>query len=601
MRLRTAAVTLPVLALALACDSSKPTEAKPGEDSKPQAAAAEGGGGAKGPADEAAGKPVTPEDPDEAPAQAPAVDFSPKVAQFATAEITADISALPPSEKKTLEKLIDAAKQLDPVFDRQAWSGNPDLEEELRKAKEAGDDGGKYAYFRIMRGPWDRQADFEPFATDKKRPDGGGYYPDDLTAEEFDKWIADNPGDKEAFESLTTVIERKDGKLVARAYSDVYAKWLVPASKLLLEASETTEDPTLQKFLKSRAKSFLSDDYYESDKDWMDLNSQVEITIGPYETYEDHLKNLKASFEAFITISDPKASEELAKYKKYLPEMEQHLPVPNDVKTERGRESPIRVVDLVYTAGDARKSVQTIAFNLPNDERVRAEKGAKKVLLRNLIRTKFDKIMKPIGEQVLAKDLHPLLSGDAFFNQVLFHELSHSLGPAYVKGAKGEEALEIRVALGPAYSALEECKADVMGVYNILFMIEKGELEKDFRDKVLASYFAGLFRSVRFGVNEAHGRGAAVQINWFLADSAATYDKASKTFTIDFDKLIASIEGLTKNLVMLQHEGDKAAVEKFLDKLGIMSSPMKDALTKLEGIPVDIRPVYPVAGESAPR
>lgn len=523
-----------------------------------------------------------------------------RIDQFAVAELGVDTSALPESERKVLLTLIEAAKSLDPLYDRQAWAGNPALEAELALATDPLGQA-KYAYFRIMRGPWDRQQHREPFAVDQPWPKGAGFYPEDLTAEAFKAWVAEHPADAAAFESLLTVIEKTNDGLVARPYHEVYREWLDPAAAKLREAAELTDNASLAKFLRSRADAFGSDDYYQSDKDWMDLDSRVEITIGPYETYEDDLMGLKASFEAFVTVSDPSASEALGKYKAYLPKMEQHLPVDDAVKTERGAESPIRVVDLVFTSGDARKSVQTIAFNLPNDERVRKEKGAKKVLLRNLIETKFERIMKPIGEKVLEPSLHDRLSGDAFFNQVLFHELSHSLGPAFVGGQTGKDAVEVRIALGPIYTALEECKADTMGAYNILFMIEQGELPADLREKLLVSYFAGLFRSVRFGVAEAHGQGAAIQINRYLEGGGARFDAAKGTFTIDFAKLEQNIGTLVHDLVMVQHEGDAAKAEAFLAKYGVMSKEMEIALSGLKGIPVDIRPVFPVAGETGPR
>ncbi|MCR9163799.1 MAG: dipeptidyl-peptidase 3 family protein [Nannocystaceae bacterium] len=527
----------------------------------------------------------------------PAASMQAKVDQFAVAELTADISSLPQSERDALEALIEASKHLDPIFDRQAWAGNPDLEQQLADAT---DDEGKarYAYFRMMRGPWDRQNDHEPFAIDKPHPKGAGFYPEGMTAEDFEAWLTAHPGDREAFEGLFTVIEREGESYVAVPYSKAYAKWLEPAAKDLERAATLTKNKSLKRFLKLRAKGFRTDDYYASDKAWMDLDSRVEITIGPYETYEDKLMNYKASFESFVTVSDPKASKALAKYKKYLPKMEQNLPVDDSVKTKRGAQSPIRVVDLVFTSGDARTSVQTIAFNLPNDERVRKEKGAKKVLLRNLIETKFDAIMKPIGERVLAPKHHASLSGDAFFHQVLFHELSHSLGPAFTQ--KDGRKVEVRVAIGPAYSAIEECKADVMGAYNILYMIDQGELPADFREKLLVSYFGGLFRSVRFGVAEAHGRGAAVQINRFLEEGSVTVGPKGR-FQIGFAKLEQSISDLVRDLVMLQHNGDRAAVEAFLDQYGVLSDPMANALGRLDGIPVDIRPVYPLAGETGPR
>lgn len=520
-----------------------------------------------------------------------------KVEQFAVAELTADISDLPESEKAALTELIEASKLLDPIYDRQVWAGNPDLEQQLAGATDP-EGKARHAYFRIMRGPWDRQNDHEPFAINKPHPPGAGFYPEDMTAEAFEGWLTAHPDDRKAFESLFTVIRREGETLKAVPYSKAYAKWLMPAADGLEEAAKLTKNKSLSKFLKLRAKAFRTDDYYASDKAWMDLDSRVEITIGPYETYEDKLMNYKASFESFVTVSDPKASKALAKYKKYLPKMEKNLPVDDSVKTKRGAQSPIRVVDLVFTAGDSRTSVQTIAFNLPNDERVRKEKGAKKVLLRNLIETKFDEIMKPIGERVLAPKHHAALSGDAFFHQVLFHELSHSLGPAFTQ--KDGRKVEVRVAIGPAYSALEECKADVMGAYNILYMIDEGELPADFREKLLVSYFGGLFRSVRFGVAEAHGRGAAVQINRFIEDGSVRVGPKGR-FQIDFEKLEKSISDLVHDLVMLQHEGDRAAAEAFLDKYGVESEPMKNALATLDGIPVDIRPVYPLAGETAPR
>lgn len=515
-----------------------------------------------------------------------------KVAQFARAELSADISKLPDSEKRVLSLIIEASKLLDPVFDRQAFAKNPELEKKLADDKSRLGKA-KLAYFHIMRGPWDRQDHHKAFAIDIEHPKGAGFYPTDLGADDFKAYVKANPDQKEALEGLFTVVERDGDKLKAIKYSEKYGEWLKPAAGMLKEASKTTQNETLKKFLSSRADAFLSDDYYESDKDWMDLESLVEVTIGPYETYEDKLLGLKASFESFVTVTDPDASKKLAKYKSLLPKMEAHLPVPPEVRTKRGAESPIRVVDLVYSSGDARKSVQTIAFNLPNDERVRKEKGAKKVLLRNSIEKKFDLILRPIAKQIMDPSQLEHLSAEAFFNQVLFHELSHSLGPAFTK-VDGKK-VEVRMALESSYSPIEECKADVMGAYNILYMIELGEMPKEFEAKLLHSYFAGLFRSVRFGVAEAHGKGAAVQINRFLEDGGATFDAKTEKFTVHPEKLKAAMTKLVKDLVMLQHNGDKAAADALLGKYGVESPPMKTVLKKLGDVPVDLKPVYPLS------
>jgi len=561
----------------------------------PDVSVREGQGGAS------EAKPAPPPSPVKAPKPPSEAEvLRAKIDRFVVTELTADVSGLPPSERAALDKLIEAARLMDPIFDRQVWAGYPALQAELEKDKS---ELGliKLEYFRLMRGPWDRQDHYAPFATALPHPPGAGFYPEDLGADAFKQYVADHPEQRAALESLTTVVARAGDKLEARPYSAEYAEWLGPAAAALEEAAALTRNKSLAKFLRSRAKAFRTDDYYQSDKDWMDLDSVVEITIGPYETYEDELLGLKAAFEAFVTVSDPKASADLAKYKKYLPAMEQHLPIPDEVKTRRGSESPIRVVDLVFSSGDARKSVQTIAFNLPNDERVRAEKGAKKVLLRNLIEAKFDRIMQPIGAAVLHERHVPSLASEAFFLQVLFHELSHSLGPAFVGGEKSAEKVDVRVALGASYSPLEEAKADVMGAHNVLFMIEKGELPAALKDKVLLSYFAGLFRSARFGVAEAHGRGAALQLNRFIAAGAAIPDSSTGKFSVDLEKLEAAIAELVRDICMIQHAGDKAAADALLDEHGKITPTLQYSLDQLGEIPVDIKPLYPLAGEIVPK
>ena len=533
-----------------------------------------------------------------APSAIPPPDDGPlkaKIAQFVPSVLTADVSSLPDSEKLALDKIIAAARLMDPVFDRQAWAGNPVARAAL--AQDTSDHGKVVlSYFDLMRGPWDRQDHFKPFATDRERPPGAGFYPEDLTADAFKAYVAAHPEQKDSLEGLTTVVARDGDRLKAVPYGQAYAEWLKPAAALLVQAAGLTQNKSLKTFLMSRAAAFASDEYRQSDKDWMDLDARVEPTIGPYETYEDDLLGLKASFEAFVTVSDPAASAKLARYKKLLADMETNLPIPAGAHGKRGGDSPIRVVDLVYSSGDARKSVQTIAFNLPNDEVVRKDKGAKKVLLRNLIETKFDRIMRPLGEKILDPSQVPLLSAESFFDETLFHELSHSLGPAFVKGTH----TEVRVALESSASAIEECKADVAGAYNILYLVKRGEMPKDLHDKLLVSYFAGLFRSIRFGVAEAHGQAAAIQINRFLEDGGARFDPATKKLTVDLPKLEASIGKLVRDLCVLQWNGDKPGVAALLAKYGVMSDAMGAVMTGLDAIPVDVDPVYPLAGEKAP-
>ena len=522
-----------------------------------------------------------------------------RVAAFAPVVLSADLGALPASERAALDKLILAARHLDPIFDVQAFAGNPELRRQL--AADVSSAGkAKLTLFDIMRGPWDRQRDREPFAIDRPHPPGAGFYPEDLSADEFRTWLKEHPKDQAAFESLTTVIRRQGAELVAIPYSEAYGEHLKQAAAALREAASLTKNRSLRTFLRSRAKALLSDDYYQSDKDWMDLDAAIEVTIGPYETYEDELLGLKGAFEAFVTISDEAASVKLERFKARLADMEQHLPIADKLKGSRGLESPIRVVDLVFTSGEARTSVQTIAFNLPNDERVRAEKGAKKVLLRNLISAKFDSIMRPIGERALARDHRVDLNADAFFHQVLFHELSHSLGPAYVtrKAADGSsEKVELRVALGPAYSPLEEAKADVMGVYNLLYMIDEGEIGAKLRRPVLISYVAGLLRSLRFGTAEAHGKGAAAQLLYFAEAKAITLDVETARLRVDTSKLEESVTALTREIVNIQALGSQGRAEAWLGRFETLPGELQGIIDGLADLPIDVRPIYPLAGE----
>lgn len=568
--------------LLAACNSKSATPPAPAPSAAPSASAS----AAPTPSASASAAPATKDAGTER-------DLGLKVQQFVPAPLRADLAKLPPEEKRAMDKIIEAARLMDPIYDRQVYADNPALRAKL--ARDTSEHGKQVqAYFDIMRGPWDRQDEWKPFGIEKPHPKGAGFYPEDLTAEAFKAYVAAHPSEKEALSSLTTVVHKEGDKLTAEPYSKAYAEWLKPAAKLLGEAAAETKNRSLAKFLKARAAAFLNDQYRQSDKDWMDLDSRVEATIGPYETYEDDLLGQKAAFEAYVTVSDPAESQKLDRYKSLLPDMEQNLPIPAGAHGKRGVDSPIHVVDVIFTSGEARGSVQTIAFNLPNDEVVRKEKGAKKVLLRNLIVTKFDKIMRPLAAGVLDASQLSLLSGDAFFDETLFHELSHSLGPAFVRGTKDKE---VRVALESSYSAIEECKADAMGAFNVLYLIQRGDLPKTLHDPLLVSYFAGLFRSVRFGAAEAHGKGAAVQINRYLKEGAAVPDATTKHLTVDLPKLEASIGKLVHDLAVIQWEGDKDAADGLLKEYGGVSEPMKVLLDGLGSIPVDVKPVYPLAGE----
>jgi hypothetical protein len=322
----------------------------------------------------------------------------------------------------------------------------------------------------------------------------------------------------------------------------------------------------------------------------MDLDAPVEVTIGPYETYEDELFGYKAAFEAFVTVNLPKESAALDRYKERLPWLERNLPIPDEHKNlNRGKESPIRVVDTVYSSGETRAGVQTIAFNLPNDERVREAKGSKKVLLQNTMRAKYDRILMPIAERVLDPAQVKDVSFEAYFNEVLHHELSHGLGPGTIT-VNGRKT-EVRLELKDLFATLEEAKADVMGVYNILALIEQGEMPASLRQSLEPTYVAGLFRSARFGVDEAHGQGVVAQFNYLLEKGALRIDANGKVHAVS-EKFPGGIRDLLHDMLMLQANGDYEATKRFLDTYGKATQPIRDAIGRLGDVPVDIRPLY---------
>ena len=517
-------------------------------------------------------------------------DIEKRVAQFAPTPFQVDLSALSPSDRKVLDTLSAAARLMDEIFLRQMWTGNPALRKEIATWK------GPHAaaarqYFDINFGPWDRLAENAPFLGDKPHLPGGGFYPEDMTKEEFEGWLKQHPEDKERFESSFTVIRRKDHKLTAVPYSQEYAEWLKPAAQLLREAAKETQNASLRKFLETRADAFLNDDYYQSDVAWMDLDAPIEITIGPYETYEDELLGYKASYEVFVTVNLPKESAALALYKERLPWLERNLPIPDEDKNlNRGTESPIRVVDVYFEGAEARAGIQTLAYNLPNDERVREAKGSKKVLLHNTMRAKYDQILVPISKQVIAPDQQNAVSFDAYFNETLHHELSHGLGPGSitVNGRKTEARLELK----ELYSTLEEAKADVMGIYNVLALIEKGDMPAALRKSLEPTYVAGLFRAARFGVDEAHGQGVVAQFN-YLTEKGALQVDASAHYRAISEKFPGAIRDLLHDMLMLQAKGDYAGTKAFLDKYGKATPQLREALKRLTAVPVDIKPIYP--------
>ena len=524
-----------------------------------------------------------------------------KIARFTPTEISADITKLSPGDAKALNKIIEAAQLMDPIFLHQVWSGNAEM---LQKLKMDSSIAGQELlhYFQINMGPWSLLDNNAPFVNEApgEKPTGANYYPEGMTKEKFNTWIKGiNEKEREKAAGFFTVIRRTaEGKMESNPYSKEYREWLEPAAKLLYEAAQSTENSTLKKYLTSRADAFVSNDYYASDVAWMELDAPIDVTIGPYETYMDELFNYKAAFEAFVTLRDDAESAKLDKFSGYLQDIENNLPFDAKYRNPKlAALSPIRVVDVIYAAGEGNRGVQTAAFNLPNDDRVIREKGSKRVMLKNMQEAKFNKILVPISRLVLTPSQQNYVSFDAFFTHILAHELMHGLGPHNIMVDRKET--NVRQELKELYSAIEEAKADMTGLFALQFLIDKGLLDKKMEKEMYTTYLASMFRSVRFGVNEAHGKGVAIQFNYLTDEGSIKIDKADGTFEIDSIKIKSAVKKLTGEILTIEAEGSHVKAKALIEKYAIVRPMMQSGLDKLGSIPIDIEPQFTLVPKTA--
>ena len=516
-------------------------------------------------------------------------------ARFAPTEVAADLSRLSEADRRVLAKLVEASKIMDALFLRQVWVGNEAMLLDLaRDATPAG--RARLHYFLINKGPWSRLDHNEPFvAGAPPKPASANFYPEGATREEIDRWIRTLPeADRARATGFFTLIRRgPNGGFSLVPYSGEYQNELAHAAALLREAAGITAEPTLKAFLTKRADAFLSNEYYESDVAWMELKGTIEPTIGPYEVYEDEYFNYKAAFESFITIQDEAESAKLQRFAGELQDIENHLPIdPKYRNPNLGALAPIAVVNEIFAAGDGNRAVQTAAFNLPNDERVVREKGSKRIMLKNVQDAKFAKTLVPISQVVLSAADRQDLSFDSFFAWILVHELMHGLGPHNIV-VSGRQTT-VRQEMKEVSSYLEEAKADISSLFALQHMIDKGVLPKSMERPLYTTYLASTFRSIRFGLSEAHGRGAAVQLNYLL-DQGGFVARPDGTFATGAAKIKEGVIGLTREIMTMQAEGDYAKAKTLGDRLGNVRPPVQRALDKLSGVPVDIEPRFTTA------
>jgi hypothetical protein len=515
-----------------------------------------------------------------------------RIARFAPVDIGADLAALQDGERKALAKLVEAARLMDSLFLRQVWVGNDALLQELARDRST-EGAARLHYFLINKGPWSRLDHNEPFVPGAPpKPEGGNFYPAGTTKEQIQAWLDSLSGNAkaEAAGFFTTIRRARDGGLTAVPYSLEYQQELAEAARLLREAAALTAEPTLKAFLTTRAAAFLSNDYYASDIAWMELDSAIEPAIGPYEVYEDEWFNYKAAFEAFITVRDAAETRKLDTFAAHLQGLENALPIdPKYRNPQLGALAPIRVVNVVFTAGDANSGVQTAAFNLPNDERVVKAKGTKRVMLKNVQDAKFKMVLQPISKIALPLAAQKDVAFDAFFTHILMHELMHGLGPHNI--TVGGRATTVRQELKETYSAIEEAKADVSGLWALQQLADQQHVSASIAQTMYTTFLASAFRSIRFGVNEAHGRGIAIQLNYLL-DRGAFRVRPDGTFEVDRTKIVDAVTALTRDIMTLQAEGDYAKAKGLIDTLGVVRPSVKKVLDRLEHVPVDIEPRF---------
>jgi peptidase M49-like protein len=533
------------------------------------------------------------------------------ISRYAPTELRVDTGALPAGDRTAMIRLIQAARIIDDIQLRQKWDGNPALYVKLsRDMSPLGK--ARAHYFWINKGPWsilDENAPFIPGVP--PRPLGANFYPARLSKEVLEKWMSHlKPEQRTQAQGFFTVIERDQEEgasttLKIVPYSEEYGPELKRAADLLREAAAATDNASLKKFLTLRADAFLSNDYFDSDVAWMDLDSPLDVTIGPYETYDDELFGYKAAFEAYINVRDQEESKKLAFFGQHLQSIENNLPIDQQYRNPKiGASSPIIVVNEVFGAGDGNQGVQTAAYNLPNDERVIQQKGSKRVMLKNVQHAKFEQILIPISKTVLAPAAQSDVDFNFFFTHILAHELTHGLGPHVITVA-GRET-NPRQELKELYSAVEEAKADVTGLFALQYLMDNhllrdtlGEGEAAER-KLYTTYLASSFRTLRFGVKDAHARGMAMQFN-FLRDHGAYALQPDGTFSIDFSKIKQAVRDLDHELLMLEATGDYAKTQDTLATLSVIRPEVQAALQKLQSLPTDIEPLFVTADSVAPK
>jgi hypothetical protein len=498
-----------------------------------------------------------------------------RVAQYTPVRLTADLSRLSDHERRMLPLLIDAAAAIDTMYRQQYYPALDSLLSTLT-------DSATRRFVEINYGPWDRLDDDRPFIAGLgERPPGAALYPRDVTKEEVER----TPG---LLGEYTVVRRDSAGRLAAIPYHQAFQTPMTHAAARLREAAKLADDRGLRRYLELRARALETDDYRPSDLAWLDMKTNtIDVVIGPIETYIDYLTGHKTAAEAYVLVKDKAWSDRLARYAALLPGLQRGLPVPEAYKRERpGTDSDLNAYDAVYYAGNANAGSKTIAINLPNDEEVQLRKGTRRLQLKNVMRAKFDKILVPIADELIAEDQQSHVNFDAFFANIMFHEVAHGLGIKRTIDGKGT----VRTALKEQASALEEGKADILGLYMVTRLLDQKELTGTALEDHYVTFLAGIFRSVRFGAGDAHGRANVAQLSYFAEHGAFARDSATGRYRVDFPKMRTAVDSLGGLILRLQGDGDYEAVKRFMAERGALTPTVTADLARLGGkrIPVDV-------------
>jgi hypothetical protein len=519
-----------------------------------------------------------------------APDLDTRLAKFKAMEMPLKRGALSPKEVQLVQKLVDAANSIERIYWRQSDPDGLKLYGELEKSADPLDQK-VLRFLKINGSRYDLIDELKPFIGTQPAPPGRALYPAGLTREEIEKYVAANPGDVAGVYDEHSILGKNENKLQTIPYHAVYAEFLKQAAQDLQEAAALSDDAAFAKFLRMRADALLSDDYYKSDLAWLDLKDpKFDLILAPYESYLDNLLGVRTSYGAAVLIRNEEESKKLAVFQKYVPELQEALPLDKrDLPTKRGHVTPMEVMDAPFRTGDLLHGYQSVADNLPNDARVHEAKGSKKIFFKNFMDARVNVVIVPIARRLLREDQAAQATGNGYLASTLAHEISHELGPNYSRTPAGKK--DIREAIGKDFSALEEAKADVAGMLCLKWLADHGTITKEQLEEDYISYVAGNFRTIRFGIAEPHGRGEMMEFNYLLGQGAVTRDAATGRYAVMLDKMPGAIAALAKELLEQEATGDRARTAAWFAKYAVLPDHLKNAFTQVSDIPVDIQPI----------